>query len=256
MISYIKQGALVIFLALAFGGALAAVQTQLGPMIEANQKRETLQAIPSLMALGQKLPDDAIVKINADKMEINVKVPVEGGEPKLMFTEVVRKIDVPNSPKTKLFEIKVLTPAMAQLIEKKAITPDQIPVLGYMIEAYGMGFADKIVTLVGVDKTCSWITGVYVLDQKETPGLGDKIRGVWANQYAGMECKTPLQVVKGLKKPAAGDAVTSASMLGAIDAIGGATISSQAVTDIVNKAVKDVRNALSAMKPKGGSDAN
>ncbi len=255
MLNYIKQGALVIFLALAFGGALAAVQTQLGPMIKANQKIETLLAIPNLMSLGQKLPDDAIIVPDADAMEIRVSVPVEGGEPKLMFTELVRKIDVPNSPKTKLFEIKVLTPAMATMLEKGVLKPEQLPVLGYMIETNGMGYGDKITALVGVEKTCNWITGVYILDQKETPGLGDKIRGKWSNQFAGMGCKDPLHVIKGLKKPAKGEAVTSASQLGAIDAIAGATISSDAVTGIVNNAIAEIRTALAAVKAKGGSNA-
>jgi electron transport complex protein RnfG len=255
MLNYIKQGALVIFLALVFGGALAAVQTQLGPMIKANQKKEMLTVIPQLMARSRSLPTDETKQtvINADTMEIHISgsreekqlakdnktvemvtVPVD-------FIETVRKIDVLNSPKMALFEVTVR--------ETSAKAGDE-EVVGYVIEAKGMGFADSITALVAVDPSCNWITGVYILDQKETPGLGDKIRGKWINQFAGMECKDQLQVVKGLTKPAKGEAVTAASQLGAIDAISGATISSQAVTDIVNQAVEDIRLSIEPVLAK------
>jgi Na+-translocating ferredoxin:NAD+ oxidoreductase subunit G len=44
------------------------------------------------------------------------------------------------------------------------------------LAASGQGFADKIEVLIGLDARLTTITGIYVLDQKETPGLGDYIR--------------------------------------------------------------------------------
>ena len=43
---------------------------------------------------------------------------------------------------------------------------------GWVLPAHGQGFADRIDLLVGVDVTVSTITGLYVLDQKETPRAG------------------------------------------------------------------------------------
>ena len=47
--------------------------------------------------------------------------------------------------------------------------------IGWVLPAGGSGFADRIELLIGLDTEISTITGLYVLDQKETPGLGDNI---------------------------------------------------------------------------------
>ena len=47
--------------------------------------------------------------------------------------------------------------------------------VGLAIEASGMGFADVIRILYGYDVEREKIIGFYVLESKETPGLGDKI---------------------------------------------------------------------------------
>lgn len=46
---------------------------------------------------------------------------------------------------------------------------------GIAIEASGQGYADKIRILYGYDPGTQTIVGFYVLESKETPGLGDKI---------------------------------------------------------------------------------
>lgn len=46
---------------------------------------------------------------------------------------------------------------------------------GIAIEASGMGFADVLRILYGYDPSKEQIIGFYVLESKETPGLGDKI---------------------------------------------------------------------------------
>ncbi|MBT3279634.1 MAG: FMN-binding protein [Phycisphaerales bacterium] len=230
MLNYIKQGSLVIVLALLFGAALAAVQAQLKPLIEENQKLETLDAIPMLMVTAQALPtEDTIAKkTNAKTMEIQITGQSADGEA-MDFIESVVKMDLPASPKTKLFEVKV---------REATAKAEDAKVIGYVIQAAGMGFGDKIVTLVGVDATCQRITGVYILDQKETPGLGDKICGAWAEQFSGMVCSKKLKVYTGSKR--SGDA----SQTGAIHGISAATISSEAVTKIVNDAVAEIRAAI------------
>ncbi|MFP4105693.1 MAG: FMN-binding protein [Phycisphaerae bacterium] len=107
--------------------------------------------------------------------------------------------------------------------------------IGWLIRTKGQGFADQIELVVALDADAEKILGVSVLSQKETPGLGDKIQSddSFAGQFAGTDAKADLEVVK-----ASPDAENE------IQAITGATVSSKAVTDIVNRAVIEFRNAL------------
>ncbi len=108
--------------------------------------------------------------------------------------------------------------------------------VGWVIPASAVGFADKIEVLIGVDAKLTTITGLYVLDQKETPGLGDKIREAsWRSQFNETATAPALEVVK-----------TEPSADHHIRAITGATISSQTVCDIVNDTLVDVREPLNA----------
>jgi len=93
---------------------------------------------------------------------------------------------------------------------------------GYAILASGMGFQGEISLMVGLSQDLKQITGVFVLESVETPGLGDKIRGEdFRSQFKGME------IPEGSIK---------------VDTITGATISSKAVQKIVNRAIDNVKN--------------
>jgi len=52
---------------------------------------------------------------------------------------------------------------------------NQGELVGIALEASGMGFADVLRILYGYDPEKQQIIGFYVLESKETPGLGDKI---------------------------------------------------------------------------------
>ena len=108
--------------------------------------------------------------------------------------------------------------------------------VGWVVPAIGQGFADKIELLLGVDAGVSRITGVYILDQKETPGLGNKIiEADWRNQFTGKSALAALQAITG------GGARGSQ-----IDALTGATISSESVCTIVNTTLTKMRAELLA----------
>ncbi len=108
-------------------------------------------------------------------------------------------------------------------------------VAGWALPARGQGFADIVQVIIGLDVGAEQITGLYVLDQKETPGLGDFITSgeKFLNQFTGKPATAPLKVVKA--KAGAPDEV---------QAITGATISSESVTAIVNAAVAEFRKDL------------
>lgn len=95
-------------------------------------------------------------------------------------------------------------------------------VIGYYVQVKGTGFGGDVNLTVGFNKSCE-VLGVKILDPfSETPGLGAKVKeSAFLDQYNG---KT-----EGLTlgKNGSGD----------VDAIAGATISSTAVTDGVNRAI-------------------
>jgi Na+-translocating ferredoxin:NAD+ oxidoreductase subunit G len=105
---------------------------------------------------------------------------------------------------------------------------------GWVLVASGQGFADRIEVLIGLDASLATITGIYVLDQKETPGLGDYIRDPsFLDRFQGKSADQSLSVVK-----------TAPQLPGEIQALSGATVSSWAVCDIVNQAIARVREPV------------
>ncbi len=108
--------------------------------------------------------------------------------------------------------------------------------VGWVVPAGGPGFADKIEVLIGLDQGAENVTGIYVLSQKETPGLGNRItEPEWLNQFADKSVSVPLVVTKN--KPLEEHEILTVT---------GATISSQSVTTIVNRAVAEMRPQLTA----------
>lgn len=111
---------------------------------------------------------------------------------------------------------------------------DDGKLIGLAIEGSGMGFADQLKVLYGYDPFIQAIVGFYVLESKETPGLGDKIEKD-ANFLANFDAldvqldpekgtlKNKIVTVKHGKKQNAWE----------IDGITGATISSRAIGDLL-----------------------
>ncbi|MCD4825646.1 MAG: FMN-binding protein [Phycisphaerae bacterium] len=219
MKNYVKQGWLVVILALGFGAALAGVNVALNPIIEQNQKNETYEQIPVLV-LGTLV--DGITK--KDMKIVGNAITISKAGETVADLKIRRKlIETADSEYT----VYCVTGS---------------PRGGWVITAEGMGFADKIKALVGLDTEAKKITGVYVLEQKETPGLGNKIVGPWSRQYSGQPADKPLKVEKRMSKE------DMDAKDGAIDAISGATITSDALTTIVNGAVEQFRADLKAGK--------
>jgi electron transport complex protein RnfG len=204
--SFISQAWLVLSLAICFGALLAGMQIALGPTIEANKINETLERVPE-MVFGK----DRAKELAERKQDVKItpiSVEVEKAGKKVRYSVYQTETD-------------------GQLA-------------GWVAKTAGQGYADKIEMLIGFDPVVEKITGIFVLDQKETPGLGNKIvTDEWRGQFNAKPTAAPLIAVKGKAK-------TDSE----IDAITGATISSKAVTDTINTAVNDLRKPLIA-KAKG-----
>lgn len=103
---------------------------------------------------------------------------------------------------------------------------------GIAIEAIGKGYADNIRVLYGYSPKSETIIGFYVLESKETPGLGDKIEkdADFLDNFKALEVRlteddysivNPIMTVKKGQKQNPWE----------LDGITGATISSRAIGD-------------------------
>jgi electron transport complex protein RnfG len=111
---------------------------------------------------------------------------------------------------------------------------------GYAVQATGVGFQDKITLIFGLDATVTRITGLSIIDQKETPGLGAKITG-WDAFLQFWEDRDATGQLT-LRKPAVG---TPEELLPTeINTITAATISSKKVLEIVNLSLERVRDLI------------
>ena len=107
--------------------------------------------------------------------------------------------------------------------------------VGWAVDASGTGFVDKIRLVAGYDPELTQITGVRVIENVETPGLGNKIQEPeWVGQYDGLDAAREIVVEKRPPVDGANE----------IQAITGATWSSRYVTDIINEILKDIRPEL------------
>lgn len=111
---------------------------------------------------------------------------------------------------------------------------------GWAIDASGVGFADRVRAVVGLSPDLATITGMKVIENVETPGLGNKIADDtedpddFRDRFTDLSAVKPVVVEKGKADRAKNE----------VQAITGATISSKAVRDIVNVAIERVRPAL------------
>ncbi len=103
-------------------------------------------------------------------------------------------------------------------------------VTGVAAKAAAAGFQDVITLIYGFDPASGKLLGMKVLENKETPGLGDKIEKDLAFVAQFEQATPPLKAVK-----------RGSGAAGEIDAITGATISSRAVVRIINASLGRLR---------------
>ena len=200
--NYLTQAWLVLALAACFGAALAGVQSALQPRINQNKLDETYDQIPKLLS------------------------PSAGS-------------GAPQAPQVDAAQTQEFVTADGKLAYK-AFSSDGRH-LGWVIKAVGQGFADKIELLVGLDVKAKTILGMYVLAQKETPAVGNRIEEAsWRRRFSGMDATRPVLVTRGSPRPEENE----------VQAVTGATVSSKSVCEIISKAVAEFREQLSELKPR------
>jgi len=124
---------------------------------------------------------------------------------------------------------------------------------GVAIEASGQGYADIIKILYGYNPEKQHIIGFYVLETKETPGLGDKIekdKDFLAN-FSALDVSLSDDLEKIVNKVVTVKQGTKQNPW-EIDGITGATISSRAIGNIIGEStltwIPRIKKNLEKMK--------
>ena len=98
--------------------------------------------------------------------------------------------------------------------------------VGYAFENSGQGFQSVLKIMVGLDLKNKKLLKVKILNQAETPGLGARItEQQFKSQFEGKSFADSFTAKKD------------------VDSISGATISSQAMSDVIKNAIKQVQQA-------------
>ncbi len=191
----IKQTWLVLILAIIFGLALAFTQKVTAKHIMENRQRQ-IRELSQLASIGELTYDT-------------------NGKPQFKI------------------ELKPLTDLKKQGLIAYEIHPiNSDKIIGYSLIGEGIGW-DRLKLLIALSGDLKKITGLEIVDSRETPGLGARIVQDWFRKQYQKPTAKPLELVK--HKPQGEYQV---------QAITGATISSTAVTKIVNKTVALAKKLL------------
>jgi RnfABCDGE-type electron transport complex G subunit len=125
--------------------------------------------------------------------------------------------------------------------------------IGFALLTSGVGFQDKITLMIGTDMTLTKIRRLTILEQRETPGLGAKITDQ-EDFLRFWEDKDATQALTLRKPPVESPEDLSPTE---VNAITGATISSEKVLGIVNLCMARVKKLKQEGKLSSeGQDAN
>ncbi|NLY43999.1 MAG: RnfABCDGE type electron transport complex subunit G [Clostridiaceae bacterium] len=168
-----------------------------------------------MLALGNLLTED---RIN----ELNIKTQNEA-----------RQEVLPSATEFEEIKVKGLGEGDYKTVQNVYVGKNDGNAVGYCVGVAPSGFGGPIEMVVGIDSEGK-VTGVTIVNSSETPGLGSKAaEPKFKGQYKGKSTDSPLKVIKS-GTPADNEIV----------AISGATITSNAVTQGVNSAVKVIKEKI------------
>jgi RnfABCDGE-type electron transport complex G subunit len=164
-----------------------------------------------------------VAKLTKERIALNIQAEIEAA-----IEEVVDDAEV----STVLYEEK-------NLVIYRELEADG-ELAGFAIQATGVGFQDKITLMFGLDETLTKITGLIIIDQKETPGLGAKITE-WNAFLQFWEDRDATGLLSLRKPPVRSHEELLAAEINSITA---ATISSRKVLEIVTLSLEKVRELI------------
>ena len=118
-------------------------------------------------------------------------------------------------------------------------------VIGYAVVTEEPGFQDIIRAIYGYDPVSDQIIDMEILESKETPGLGDKIfkDDAFRGNFTALAVQPEIVSVKKGEKTQPNE----------VEAITGATISSKAVTRLLQKGMEAWRPPILDLNAQGGA---
>jgi RnfABCDGE-type electron transport complex G subunit len=164
-----------------------------------------------------------VAQLTRERIALNIQAKIEAGIQEVVDGAVVNDVIL----KEKNFTIYKGLDNSGQLA-------------GFAVQAVGVGFQDKITLVFGLDETVTRITGLAIIAQNETPGLGAKIKE-WDAFLQFWEDRDATGLLS-LRKPAA--SLPEDLRPTEINTITAATISSRRVMEIVNLSLEKVRTLI------------
>ncbi len=114
-------------------------------------------------------------------------------------------------------------------------------ITGFAFEAAGTGYQGEIRLMAGLTPQLERMSGLEVLAQVETPGLGAEISGhKFLNWFENLKIKPRIELLKDQQPDEPNE----------VQAITGATISSKAVVRILNRALEEIRPLIKEKMPE------
>jgi Na+-transporting NADH:ubiquinone oxidoreductase subunit C len=228
------------------GSVLAFTASSLSERIKENERFEKQQNI--LYAMG--------VNLNTDDSGAVEKIPTNKVEAK--FSEIIKEQLVIEGDKITDDSDAYLIDLKKQLTKKKKGEDYKLPVfIGekegkkiYVIPMYGKGLWDAIWGFISLDETMT-VQGVYFDHKGETPGLGANIKmRYFMDDFKGESILKDTQysgitVAKGNNDP-----LNNRKEDNKIDALAGATITSNGVTAMIKESVKIYKPYLETIRAK------
>ncbi len=113
----------------------------------------------------------------------------------------------------------------------RAVKGDTI--IGWGFHLKGAGFSDKIEIIVAANNRITRLLGLEVLEQKETPGLGDNMKKEnFRKQFKGLSINRKIGFIKN-RMPEKGS--------NKIQALSAATYSTRYLLDIINNNIENIK---------------
>ena len=169
-----------------------------------------------LLALTNSVTASTIAQRNEQENAEAIKLVLESAQD----FEQVKDVKTDNSKGVKVSEIYEAKDASGNTV-------------GYTLKVLPSGYGGTIELMVGIDSANGQVSGINVVSNSETAGLGAKATDPeFSDQYKGK----PLEELSVLKNGTPGDTE--------IKAISGATITSTAVTNGVDAAIEVYNNSL------------
>jgi len=201
-----------------FTGAIMALHVATQPVVERNQRLLRQRALVRLFQLDQGL---------------------RGGPTDEQIGRIVRE-QISDDPGRRITDPR--SGHELRLIEARR---QDGGLIGYAFPIWGVGFWARIDGLLAVDPTCSRALGVVFLKHSETPGLGGRIsEQQWTGQFGNLSVTPPASggqyIYIGGPAPTADDDPRAGRH---VDAITGATGTSKAVEELINRRLAEFRRA-------------